>query len=335
MNTNKYNSRFVNLRPILGNTWAMFIALLGGRMTGKSYAVMDFILNTTRKNPSVKNYWLRISDTSVKLLLANKARALIDPDLVRKYKLEISTKSGVVYNKKKPLVEVMPLSGMAKSKGMALYDKDFDGWINIVLDEFQLEQGEKRTSFDILYNFINTVETIARTRKNKIRIFLIGNTLQEASEILKAFNFIPEDFGLYKLKRKRCLIYNIAPTEEYYKDRKGSAADLLGAQQMSNYTNQLTQDVELITKKKKVNMIAKIKFGGQLKDQFILWNDNIISQCKGQHAPRDISMTRYLQSVYDQEIVNSMIANWDYRRLKFDSLITLAYFKNCLQKIKK
>jgi hypothetical protein len=33
---------------------------------------------------------------------------------------------------------VIPLSSMAKMKGVAFYDKDFKGEINIVLDEFQL-----------------------------------------------------------------------------------------------------------------------------------------------------------------------------------------------------
>ena len=166
-----------NLRSLIGNDWAMFYCILGGRMTGKSYALTDFLCNQKKKyNENVKNYWIRISETSTKALLANKANKLVDPDLVRKYDLELTTKGMDVYNRGAPFMTVLALSGMAKMKGVAFYDKDFKGTYNIVLDEFQLEQGEKRTSFDILYNFIGMIENIIRTTKTKVRILKSGLT---------------------------------------------------------------------------------------------------------------------------------------------------------------
>ena len=36
-------ARFYKLNSILGNTWAMFFIILGGRMTGKSYELADFL----------------------------------------------------------------------------------------------------------------------------------------------------------------------------------------------------------------------------------------------------------------------------------------------------
>lgn len=125
------------------------------------------------------------------------------------------------------------------------------------------------------------IENIARTTKYKLRIFLIGNTLEEASTILKAFNFLPEDFGRFKLKRKRCIIENISPTEEYLKDRKGSAADILGGNEMSNYTNELKKDISLITKERLLNYNTIIKFSKQPKDWFLVWNGNVITRYKG------------------------------------------------------
>ena len=69
----------------------MFYAICGGRMTGKSYSVTDYICRRKKKHgDQVKAYWLRISETSTKALLANKARNLVDPDLVRKYGLELT-----------------------------------------------------------------------------------------------------------------------------------------------------------------------------------------------------------------------------------------------------
>lgn len=325
-----------SLRSLLGNTWAMFYCILGGRMTGKSYSLMDYICKQKlKRGDDFKAYWLRISETSTKKLLENKANKLVDPDLVRKYNLELTTKGMDVYNRGKLFMTVLPLSAMGKTKGVALYDKDFKGEIVIILDEFQLEQGEKRTSFDILYNFIGMLENIARTTKSNIRIFLVGNTLEEASSILKAFNFLPEGFGRFKLKRKRCIIDNLAPTEEYLKDRKGSAADILGGDSMSNYTNTLTKDMSLIDKSRLLRPRAIIKFGKQQNKHYILWNNNIITRSKGQAAPVTWAMKPYLDQEYNPEYRLQVIEMFDARAFKFDTLITLSYFQDDLKQLRK
>lgn len=314
----------------------MFYIILGGRMTGKSYALTDYLCNQKRKKGEmVKNYWMRISETSTKLMLANKAQKLIDPDLARKYKLQLSTKGMEVFNHGDPYMTVVPLSAMAKMKGVAFYDKDYQGEINIVLDEFQLEQGEKRTSFDILYNFIGMIENTVRTTKFKIRIFLVGNTLEEASTILKAFNFLPEDFGRFYLKRKRCIIDNLEPTEEYLKDRKGSAADILGGNEMSNYTNEIRKDLSLISKQRLLTPQYVIKFGKTRDKCFIVWDDNVITRYKGQPIKSAVSMRPYLDEFYNLERRNTILDIYDAKGYKFDTLITMSYFQGELQKIRK
>lgn len=324
------------LKSLLGNTWAMFYAILGGRMTGKSYALADFLCNQKRKKrDQVKNYWLRISETSIKFMLQNKAEKLIDPDLCRKFKLDLTTKGMNVYNRSELFMQCMPLSAMGKLKGVAFYDKDFKGEINIVLDEFQLEQGEKRTSFDILYNFIGMCENIARTSKNKIRVFLVGNTLEEASSILKAFNFLPEGFGRFYLTRKRCIIDNIEPTEEYLKDRKGSIADILGGNEMSNYTNEIRKDMSLISKARLKQPQYHIKFGKTKDLQYIVWDNNVITRYKGQPIKNVIAMKPYLDEFFNLDKRNSVIEQFDARAYKFDTLITLSYFQGDLQKLRK
>lgn len=325
-----------NLRSLLGYSWAMFYAILGGRMTGKSYAITDFLCGQKKKHgQNVKNYWLRISETSTRALLQNKADKLVDPDLVRKYNLDLTTKGMEVYNKGEKFMTVLPLSAMAKNKGVAFYDKDFKGYYNIVLDEFQLEQGEKRTSFDILYNFIGMVENIARTTKQKIRIFLIGNTLEEASEILKAFNFLPERFGRFKLKRKRCIIDNLEPTEEYLKDRKGSAADILGGDRMSNYTNELKKDLSLLYKKRLVKPQYIIRFEKDKDSGYLVWDHNVITKYKGQPVKKVVAMRPYIDSEYNIESRRMVFEIFDARGYMFDTLITMSYFQSDLQKLRK
>ena len=331
-------ARFYNLSSILGNDWAIFYCLIGGRMTGKSYSITDFLCKQKRRlGDNVRNYWMRISETSTKALLANKAKKLIDPDLVRKYDLELSTKGMEVFNRGKEFMEVIPLSQFGKLKGVGFYDKDFKGWYNIVLDEFQLEEGEKRTSFDILYNFIGMCENIARTTKNRIRVFLVGNTLQEASSILKAFNFLPEKFGRFKLKSKRCVIDNLEPTEEYLEDRKGSIADILGGGNMSNYTNALTKDLKLLDKGRVTYPQAIIKFSKDTNMWFTLWDRGVVKRYNNESLPlsTDFAMKPYLNTFYSKERVQTIIDMFNARALKFDTLITQAYFTDSMKTIKK
>ena len=330
-------SRFYRLNSILGNEWAIFFILLGARDTGKSYAVTDQLCrDKKRKGDGVKNYWLRISGTSTQALLERNAEKLVDPDLQRKYNLHLTTRGSVVYNEGKEFCTVLPLSAFGKNKGVAFYDKDFDGLYNIVLDEFQLEQGEKRTSFDILYNFTGMCENLARTTKKNIRVYLLGNTLQEAAAILKAFNFIPERLGRFYLKRKRAVIDNMPVTEAYKKDRAGSIADILAGDQ-SNFTNQLEKDLKSIYKGKVTKPTYLIRFGKEKKRWFTVWDGSIISRYSGQSVPEGqvLNMRPYLGGFYTREIRETVIDRYDARSYMFRDLPTQAYFTDELSLIRK
>lgn len=334
----KSDARFYDISSILGNDWALFYVIMGSRMTGKSYALTEFLCRQHRKlGNRCKNYWLRISETSTKAMLANKANKLVDPDLVRKYGLELTTKAQDVYDHGEHFMTVIPLSQFAKLKGVAYFDKDFDGQYNIVLDEFQLEQGEKRTSFDILYNLIGVLENIARTTKNKIRVFFIANTLQEAGAVLKAFNFIPESFGRFYLKSKRCVIDNLEPTEEYMKDRQGSLADILGGGSMSNYTNSLDKDRSMLWSGKLYKPTALIKFSKNKDDWYTVFDGKILRRYKGEGIKKDniINMVPYLDGYYSRERRQTIIDMYDSMCFYFDTLITQAYFNDKLKLLRK
>lgn len=335
---NKGLSRFYNLQSIMGNDWAIFRIILGGRMTGKSYSVTERMCKLKKKlGDDVKCYWMRISDTSTKALLCNKADKLVDPDLKRKYELDLTTKGNTVYNRGKTFCEVYPLSSFGKMKGVGFYDKDFKGKYFIVLDEWMLEQGEKRTSFDILYNFIGMCENFLRTTKQNVEVWLLGNTLEEASTILKAFNFIPEQFGRFKLRSKRCIIDNLEPTEEYLKDRKGSIADILGGGNMSNYTNMLNKDKSLITKERGKKPTAIIKFGKTTDKWYTVWDGKLIKRYNKEKLPieSDFCMLPYINSYYSLEKRQTIFDMYNARVFKFPNLIVQAYFQEELRMIKK
>ena len=332
------NARFYNMNSILGNDWAMFYVIIGGRMTGKSYALTDFLCRQKKQHGDMcKNYWMRISESSTKAMLANKADKLIDPDLKRKYDVDLTTKDCEVFDHGKPFMTVLPLSKFGKLKGVGFFDKDFKGFYNIVLDEFQLEIGEKRTSFDILYNFIGMIENIARTTKSKLRIFLVGNTLEEASTVLKAFNFLPHKFGRFYLKSKRCVIDNLEPTEEYLKDREGSAADILGGRAMSNYTNALTKDRKLLTDRRRRKPTAIIKFSKEVSSWYAVWDSDIICRYRGEKVASHaiIAMRPYLDEHYSMEIRKMVIDKYDACAWLFKDLISQSYFQGDLEKIRK
>lgn len=334
----KANARFYNINSILGNDWAMFYVILGSRMTGKSYALTDYLCRRKKKLGSqCKNYWLRISETSTKAMLANKAQKLVDPDLVRKYKLDLSTKGMEVFDHGKPFMTVLPLSSFAKTKGLGIYDKDYDGEYNIVLDEFQLEQGERKTSFNITYALICQLENIARTTKNKIKVFLVGNTLEEASSVLKAFEFLPEKFGRYYLKNKRCVIDYIENTTEYEKDRKGSIADLLGGNKMSNYTNMREKSLKMISKERIKKPTAIIKFDKNPDRWYTVWDAKIIRPYKGDKVleGKVIAMRPQLGDYYTRERMKEIVDLYDVQYFLFQNLIVQAYFEEELALLRK
>ena len=157
----------------------------------------------------------------------------------------------------------------------------------------------------------------------------MGNTLEEASDVLCAFKFIPEEFGIFKLKSKRAVIHNIAPTDAYLARRKGSIADIL-LPTASTFTNRMETDTALISKKPRKKLTAIIKFTKDKRDWFSLWDGDVISQWKN-HASKNIyAMRPFLDEKYNIEKVKVMIQRFDARNLKFQNLITFKNFEKHL-----
>lgn len=159
------------------------------------------------------------------------------------------------------MARVYALSTFYNDKG-SIFDCDFlkDPAMryNICIDEFQREIGEANR-FPILYALVNQLENLIRSSKERTKIFFCGNSLEDASEILCAFNFIPETWGLYKLKSKRCVIHYVEPSDEYKKRRKGTIADIL-MPTASTFTNKIDTDTTLIDKSQLVDPKYIIKF---------------------------------------------------------------------------
>lgn len=321
------------IRALLGNRWAFFYILVGGRERGKSYSVMKFFLEEYKKYGKTFT-WIRLTEASAKKLTAENGRKFIDPDLVRNFNLKLSSKGTGIYDDGKLISNVLALSTAFNDKGSALFDNENTLGLNIALDEFQFERGQKRT-FDIMYNLVVQLENLCRSSKNKIRIFMIGNTTEEASDILAAFNFIPEKFGVYKLKKKRCVIDYIDNSEAYVERRKGSVGDIL-AGHTSNYTNTIESDTSDICKKKHrlIKPLMIIKFTKDKADWFTVWDGNIIAQYNRENKPA-VPMVMHLDETYKIETVNQIIDIYNAKAFLYKDLITKKRFRYHMMALKK
>ena len=346
-----YKDEWYTINSILGNDWARFFYLLGGREAGKSYSVMKWATNRKLKKPDdVKLYWFRLTEPSQKKLLAGGANDLVDPDLKRKFNLKTCTNGNCVYTyqeetytdkngnekvkkvNKTEFCRVMACSTFYNDKGIGYFDNEYKGEYICVLDEMNWEQSERNT-FDIVYAFTNQLENVLRSTKTRVKVILIGNTLEEASDLLANLNFIPDDFGRYKLKRKKAVVDYIKPNEKYLLRRKEATANLMmgGA---STFTNEIQIDRSLlVSKRQRYSPQYIVKFGKTKDTWFTVWNNNIISDYNNE-SKQVISMRRYLDEIYDREAANAVIDQFDVRAFKFTTLATFKKFQKQIKLIK-
>lgn len=347
-----YKGEWYTINSILANTWARFFILCGGREAGKSYSVMRWAnAQKMRKKEHCKFYWFRLTDTQADKLLENNGDKLVDPDIKRKYNLHFIRKGNTLYTydeekhisktgketiekvNKREFCTVLSCSTFYTTKGVGYFDNEYDGEYIIVLDEMNREQSEKN-SFDIVYSFVNLLENIIRSTKTKIRIFMIGNTLEEASDLLSAFNFIPDRFGRFKLKSKKCVIDYIRPSEKYKERRKDTVADIL-LPNASTFTNEIEIDRSLIVNKRMAKLPSQIiKFNKSKDTWFTIWNNNIIKPYNNELKP-GIAMRRYLDEQYQPELVKIIFDKFDARAYRFVSVACFKQFQKQLRLIKK
>lgn len=322
------NREYYSCRSIFGNTWAFFFILLGAREAGKSYDVMNRFLKDWKEKGKPFT-WLRLTEASQKKMLNNKADKLVDPDLRRKYDLDLTVKGCQVFDHGKPMCKVLALSTFYNDKGVALYDNEYDLGYNICLDEMNREKNEKKT-FDITYAFVNQMENLVRSTKEKLRIVLIGNTLEEASDILCCFNFVPEEFGRYKIRKKRAVIDYIPPTQKYLERRKGTIADLL-TPESSTFTNEIAADKSLLFKGRLVKPSYVVMFDKETK--FTIWDGNIVAEYNGEHC-QVVPMRPYLDKIFNPEARDLVFNLFDSRSLLFRNLLVQKKFKKALELLK-
>ena len=381
---------FYELRSVLGYWWAIFYILLGGRDAGKSYAVEQFFVDQFM-NKGIPFYWIRLTPTSADELLINNAAKLIDAEIRRIYKLDLVVTDNKVFHvikrakpakgekvgrilEKKLMCTVMALSNFYNDKGSAYYDFKFlndpNMYYNICLDEMNREKNERKT-FDIAYAFVNQIENLVRETNYRIRLIMIGNTLEVASDLMCLFNFLPEEFGRYTLVKnkkqltsylndikytktnkekiavkekyvgvnfgKRAVVEYMPLTEHYKLRRQGSVADTL-MPAASTFANRIDVDKALVYKGRLVKPYAIIKFTKNKEDWFTIWSsqkeDNIIAKYNNEKLETVFAMRRFIDEVFVTERQKTIFDLFDTRNFKFKDLISFKRFQKFLEEIK-
>lgn len=332
------------------------------RGVGKSVISVETAIILKRKYgyENVKCFYFRLTDQSIKAMLANKADKAIDPYLIQKYDLEITCKNNVVYDHGKPLIEFYPLvSAGSKGKGVNLYDcnffnkKDKDGkriktFIVTIWDEFLMAEGvEKRSIGDPVAQYKIYKEAIFRdsefiTDYDAVYNFLLANNVSECAAVTGAlYNYIPNpnNYKRVKLTRRRAMFWNVPITDTYLEKRKKSYnANIMDYNNDPNYAA-VKRDLTLIkSKKTRLHKVsALLKFDAiDKKTWFCIYDGRYIRQYRRECVKENliIPMKRYLDAVYNVDLVNTIFQQFDSRYLHYADLMSMALFQSQLKLLK-
>ena len=341
---------YYTTQSLMGIHGVYWYWLCGSRGRGKSYGVDETLLQYIKRygQENVKCYYFRISDLSIKAMLANNAAKCIDAMLVRKYHLNLSVHDTTLYNDDKPMIYFYPLvSAAKKGKGVAEYDPEFlmnpetmqkkNRFIFIIIDEFMMADGlEKKSIGDPVSQFQIYLENILRDQEqldwNPVKIFGCANSVSECNDFLsRLVGFVPEEPGRFILKRKHAVVDNIPNSEAYLEKRKKSiGADVMDYENDANYTNVIKRDLETLKPKNvRLHTVTNvIKFSKDPKDWFTVWNGNIIKRYSNQPIKESqvICMKRHLDGFFSVDLVNDIIERYDVRAFLYNDLISQSNF---------
>ena len=325
------------IRSILGNQWANWFVLIGARERGKTFTVQDYVLNCFFNPKSklyhVPFYWMRLNDIAIKNMVMNNGAKMFEPLLVRKYKLEgIKVRGDSVFLGDLLLCRVYGLSTAYNSKGSAIFDaKTFKG-VNIIVDEVALEKGQKKT-FDVVYNLKMQIENIVRSERDNVKVFMMLNNTEECPEVLAMFGYVPIHFGVWKLKRKHCVIDYIPNNAAYEKRRSKALANEIDTG-TGNFTNKFVKDLSLLYKGRLDHPLMVVKYSKDMSDWFTIWDGNVICPYNGEKK-QSIAMKRYIDDTFLPELRDSIIEQEDVRAFKYKDILTQSLWRKNMEIIKK
>ena len=150
---------------------------------------------------------------------------------------------------------------------------------------------------------------------------MIGNTLQEASDIMCAFNFLPEEFGRYYLRKRRCVIDYMPPGEKYISRRKGTVADILSGDS-STFTNKTIIDKSRLFKGRLKRPQYIIKFEKDKSHWFVIWDGNVISTYNNETVKNTVAMKAYINEYFIPDQRDFIVESFNTRAFWFKNLMS-------------
>ena len=330
------------------------------RGVGKSVLSVEAVIILKRKYgyKNVKAFYFRLTDLSIKAMLANHASKAIDPYLVHKYNLEITCKNNIVYDHGEPLLEFYPLVSAANvGKGVNLYDCDFlnpkkyeetgeKHFVVTIWDEFmQDDDVGKKTIGDPVKQYRIYREAILRDAQELpydcCYHFLLANNVSECANVTgQLWNYIPNPnvHRIVKLTRKHTIFWNVPITEAYIDKRKKSLnSDIMDYKNDPNYAI-VERDLSMIKPKKlrihKVTML--LKFSKQKGDWFCLYDGKYLRQYHGETVKptKMVGMKRHIDEVFQTELVKNIFDMYDARAYHYCDIITMATFSARMKELK-
>lgn len=325
------------------------------RGIGKSVISVETAIILKRKYgyDNVKCFYFRLTDLSIKAMLAGNGEKAVDPYLIDKYDLLITKKGNTIFDHGKPLLEFYPLvSAGSKGKGVNLYDcnffkKDRKTFIVTIWDEFLMADGvEKRSVGDPVSQYRIYREAILRDAQHQdydaVYNFLLANNVSECAAVTGAlYNYIPDpnNHRRVKLTRKHAMFWNVPITDQYREKRRNAInANIMDYKNDANYAD-IQKDLTLIKPKRTrlVRVTSLIKFDKYDKGKwFCLYDSKYIRKYQGETVNKSIviSMKRYLDSTFNPELVLTVFERFDQRAFMYTDIMSMALFTAQLKLLK-
>ncbi len=217
---------FYSLRHLMSfdrNTW-IYRFIIGDRGIGKTYQVGNLLANFYQKVKHIPDDNNNVDDLFCYYRLKPRqleqmAGKILKPETERKHNIKVRQEKDKIYFNDRYMGNILALKDAPLHKGG---NWPWQRYRYIIIDEFQLERRERR-DFDIVYNLRSTLESVFRfTTRTKLgldfpTIILTGNTVDEVTDLLFIFDFMPEKFGTYKLKKKFAIMQYV-PSPKAYRD---------------------------------------------------------------------------------------------------------------------
>ena len=322
-----------------------FLIAIGSRGRGKTTSAWRWVLKSYLKSGK-KFVWLRLTDAPIKKMRGTSSKTLVPSFLLKQLGISGCFLKGtsIFINIERGDEIVTEFVGIMDSistyyttKGTTM--EDFD---NVVFDEINRETTERNT-FDITTAFINQIENIARFRR--VRVLMLGNTINDTSDILDLFGFHPKpgEFGIYKLTRKHAILEYMDDSKEFKEQREQSLAGVFlkkNDRVATSFTNVAADSMDTV-----------IPYDNRMRQVFIFHTDRLerygvytMPENKYEKAGlwvgqvRDENMKSYkispflnCEGIYSREIYDDFYELISYNNLYFETTFIRSRFTRALK----